>query len=362
MMSRKRIGQAALALMALLLITSQYFFFHDIYTVALAVAAAGALAVARGWKAWVTALFFLSVGLWWSSQEQGGCSFWWRTRYITDKTLGRVAYISWPDVWTAALGGNQCFYPEGSDKWLVDAIELVEQEEVDGHPFEKYKTQWGTFWIGEEGWGSLAWLLWEIYVYDTYQGHRETIMPGDTVIDAGAHIGVYTRYALSRGAARVIAIEPEPTNIMCLERNFADEIAAGQVSLVKAGIWNEESTLKLAIHDHFSTRPTLFSMKGTSHHITVPVRPLDDIVEELQLDRVDFIKMDIEGAERLALEGSRRTIERFRPRMAICTYHLADDPTAVPKVALGLQPDYRIHARQMDVNQGKPNPKMLVFN
>ncbi len=103
-------------------------------------------------------------------------------------------------------------------------------------------------------------------------------------------------------------------------------------------------------------------MKGTSHHITVPVKPLDDIVEELQLDRVDFIKMDIEGAERVALEGSRRTIERFRPRMAICTYHLVDDPTAVPEVALGLQPDYRIHARQMDVNQGKPNPKVLFFN
>ncbi len=94
-----------MALMALLLVTSQYFFFHDIYTLALAVAAAGALGVARGWKAWVTALFFLSVGLWWSSQEHGGCSFWWRTRYITDMTLGRVAYISWPDVWTAVKGG-----------------------------------------------------------------------------------------------------------------------------------------------------------------------------------------------------------------------------------------------------------------
>ena len=347
--------------MAVLLITAQYFFFHDIYTIALA-AAAGALALARGWKAWVTALFFLSVGLWWSSQEKDGCSFWWRTRYITDKAVGRVPYVAWSDVWTASFAGNQCFYPEGSDKWVTDAIELVEQEEVEGHTFEKYKTQWGTFWIGEEASGSLAWLLWEIYVYDTYQGHRETIMPGDTVIDAGAHVGVYTRYALSRGAARVIAIEPEPTNIISLERNFADEIAAGQVSLVKAGIWNEESTLKLAIHDHISTRPTLFSMEGTSHHITVPVVPLDDIVDELQLDRVDFIKMDIEGAERVALEGSRRTIERFRPRMAICTYHLVDDSTAVPEVALGLHPDYRIHAKEMDVNHRKPNPKVLFFN
>ena len=85
---------AALVLMAVLLITAQYFFFHDIYTIALAAAAAGALALARGWKAWVTALFFLSVGLWWSSQEKDGCSFWWRTRYITDKAVGRVPYVT----------------------------------------------------------------------------------------------------------------------------------------------------------------------------------------------------------------------------------------------------------------------------
>ena len=362
MMSRKRIGQAALALMALLLVTSQYFFFHDIYTLALAVAAAGVLGVARGWKAWVTALFFLSVGLWWSSQEQDGCSLWWRTRYITDKAVGRLPYVSWSDVATGAFARNHCLGPEGSEDPLVDAIELLEQEEVDGHPLERYKTQWGSFWIGEKGSGSIAWLLWEIGVQDTYQGHEDTVLPGDTVIDAGAHIGLYTRYALARGAARVIAIEPEPTNIVCFERNFADEIASGQVTLVKAGIWNEKSTLKLGIHDHFSTRQTLFSTEGISHHVTVPVMQLDDIVDQLQLDRVDFIKMDIEGAERPALEGSKRTIQRFRPRMAICTYHMVDDSIAVPEVALRLRPDYRIHAKQLAVGWDRPNPKVLFFN
>ena len=361
-MSRKRIGQAALVLMAVLLIASQYFFFHDIYTVALAVVAAGALALARGWKAWVTALFFLSVGLWWSSQEKDGCSFWWRTRYITDKAVGRLPYVSWSDVATGAFARNHCLGPEGSGDSTVDAIELLEQEEVDGHPLERYKTQWGTFWIGEEGSGSIAWLLWEIGVQDTYQGHEDTVLLGDTVIDAGAHIGLYTRYALERGASRVIAIEPEPTNIICFERNFADEIASGQVTLVKAGIWDKKSTLKLGVHDHFSTRQTLFRAKGISRHVTVPVVPLDSIVEELQLDRVDFIKMDIEGAERVALEGSRRTIQRFRPRMAICTYHMVDDPVAVPEVALSAQPNYRIHAKQLAVGWRKPSPKVLFFN
>ena len=90
--------------------------------------------------------------------------------------------------------------------------------------------------------------------------------------------------------------------------------------------------------------------------------PLDDIVDNLQLDRVDFIKMDIEGAERQALEGARRTIQRFHPRMAICTYHMIDDPVVVPEVALNIQPDYRVHAKELEVNHIDTRPKILFFN
>ena len=48
---------------------------------------------------------------------------------------------------------------------------------------------------------------------------------------------------------------------------------------------------------------------------TVQVFPLDEIVEQLELRRVDFIKVDIEGSERRALRGASRTIARFKPRM-----------------------------------------------
>jgi hypothetical protein len=52
---------------------------------------------------------------------------------------------------------------------------------------------------------------------------------------------------------------------------------------------------------------------------------------ELGLPRVDFIKMDIEGAEQRAVVGAKNTIASFRPRMALCIYHVADDPMMVPK-------------------------------
>ena len=374
-MNRTRISQALLVLMFVVFASGEYFSFHDIYGIPFLLAAAGTVILARSWKGWVIAAAFVGVALYCSSADQHGCSFWWRSRYVVDKALGRLPYVSWDDVRYAAFDKGHCFYPEKEHRWIVDSIKLLDTEIIDGHKYQQFKTDLGNFRIAEgedeneepkeegaAGQGALAWLLWEVNVYETYQGHEDTVLPGDTVVDAGAHVGVYKRYALKRGAARVVSIEPDPTNILCFERNFADEIASGKVVLVKAGVWNEESDLELHIHDHITSRATLFSMDGISHSITVPVRPLDDIVDELQLDRVDFIKMDIEGAERQAVEGARRTIQRFRPRMALCTYHMVDNPVAVPQATLKIQSDYRVHAKELDVNWEDARPKILFFN
>ena len=56
------------------------------------------------------------------------------------------------------------------------------------------------------------------------------------------------------------------------------------------------------------------------------------------LDRVDFIKMDIEGAEVQALEGAANTVARFRPRMAVSTEHQRTDPDTIPGVVHRLWP------------------------
>jgi hypothetical protein len=73
---------------------------------------------------------------------------------------------------------------------------------------------------------------------------------------------------------------------------------------------------------------------------TVAVTTIDRIVSELQLPRVDFIKLDIEGAERNAMAGASTTIKTYRPRMAIASYHHSDDLEVLPPLALSAQPDY----------------------
>ncbi len=141
------------------------------------------------------------------------------------------------------------------------------------------------------------------------------------VLDIGANIGMFSLYALRTGVERVICVEPSPGNVECIRANLREYLRPGRVSLIRRGVWSHESILR------FSTESK--SSPG-SHHVTsdgdteVTVISVDRLVRELGLTRLDYIKMDVEGAELRALEGMRQTIRRFRPRLCIATEHTDD--------------------------------------
>jgi FkbM family methyltransferase len=158
----------------------------------------------------------------------------------------------------------------------------------------------------------------------------------------GANIGVFTRKALSAGAAKVIAIEPGPENLECLRRTFAAEIRDGRVALYSKGVWEKDDVLEFSIDPANSASDSFVRKIDNAQFIHVPVTSIDKLVAELQLPRVDFIKMDIEGAEQKAIVGAKNTIARFRPRMALCIYHLAGDEKMVPKLVIDTRSDYKV--------------------
>ena len=100
---------------------------------------------------------------------------------------------------------------------------------------------------------------------------------------------------------------------------------------------------------------------GATRIDSVPLLPLDEIVSKLDLPRVDFVKMDIEGAERYALWGSGNTIRQFHPRMAICTYHLSDDVRLLPAIVKQAYPGYRVSGKDLYIVDGRLNNKVLFF-
>jgi FkbM family methyltransferase len=201
-----------------------------------------------------------------------------------------------------------------------------------------FKTPAGEYWVPTASSGAV--------IYDLAEQERNIygtrIRPGDIVLDAGANVGVFTRKALWAGAAKVVAIEPGPENLQCLRRTFASEIAEGRVVLYPKGIWDKDDVLKLSVDPTNSARDSFVRGIDNAQFIEVPLTTVDKMVEELQLPKVDFIKMDIEGAEQKAVIGAKNTIARFRPRMALSIYHLRDDATAIPRLVHEAVADYTI--------------------
>ena len=267
---------------------------HDTPLLLAAAGGAGLVWATRRAGIFIGVVLAVVVALFWSSLDATGCSVFWRGKMIYAQLAGDLPYVPWKDARRAAF--SSCYGLQNPDPVVAEKVFKLAEKIVNGRQQELYRTDLGDFWITAPGNPLLTFLVWEITAQNVYQNSEVRILPGDTVIDCGAHVGVFTRYALSRGAKRVVAIEPEPGNIACLEANFSKEIAAGDVILVKAGVWDRRSTLRLTLSRDHSGANRFESHHGDHAEASfvedVPVLPLDDLVQEIRLDRVDFIKMD----------------------------------------------------------------------
>jgi len=151
----------------------------------------------------------------------------------------------------------------------------------------------------------------------------------------------------------VVAIEPAPWAVECLWRNFPEEIRTGRVVVYAKGVWDHDDTLRLNIPPGMaSTAATVALTRASGTEVVVPLTTIDGLVADLNLTRVNFIKMDIEGAEPNALKGGLRTIERFHPRMAISLEHRHTDPDTIPDLTRQLWPNYVVeHGACVNMNR-----------
>lgn len=182
---------------------------------------------------------------------------------------------------------------------------------------------------------------------ETYPLHYPCPLPtGAIVIDCGANVGLFSRYALRNGAARVVAMEPSPLTIECFRRNLAAETEAGRVTLVTKGAWSSEGRLRFSTSNAANPGSHHIDKTGSTD-VSIEVTTIDQLVTRLGLPRVDYIKMDIEGAEVDALRGAARTIREFRPRLAVATEHTTDqlaNTRDVIATVLAADHDYRYKA------------------
>lgn len=133
------------------------------------------------------------------------------------------------------------------------------------------------------------------------------------IIDVGAHIGIYSIYA-SSCAEKVIAIEPETINFNHLITNTQ---SYGNIYPLKIALGEKNCEMKLFLHASLG-HSLLFP---SNQFEEILVRKLDDLIEELELHKVDLIKINAEGYELKILKGSEKTIGKFKPKLIIGIHH-----------------------------------------
>jgi FkbM family methyltransferase len=162
--------------------------------------------------------------------------------------------------------------------------------------------------------------------------------PGDIVIDGGGYWGDTALYfaQIVGPAGRVVSFEFEPSNLEALHYNLSlNPQLAHRVHVVSSALWDQVGE-EVNVH-HFGP--------GTSIRSDGEARASTDTIDALvargDVERVDFIKLDIEGAELRALRGAEATLLRFRPRLAVAAYHKPDDLAAIPEYLASLEIGYR---------------------
>ena len=178
--------------------------------------------------------------------------------------------------------------------------------------------------LGEHMGSQIFWFGY--YARDVLFALRNKIRPGMVFLDVGANIGEVSLFAAKRVGpfGRVISFEP----VNDLADRFAENVARNgfeQVSLLRSGVADREGEAVIFVQlskfqdgsQHRGLGTIYQSEIRNESTQTIPLTTIDKVVDDLELQRVDIMKVDIEGAELPALHGAEKTLRRFKPSIAI---------------------------------------------
>jgi FkbM family methyltransferase len=161
----------------------------------------------------------------------------------------------------------------------------------------------------------------------------------EVFVDCGGYIGDTLEEFLREVNGcftRAYVFEPDSENFRRLRARTAG-LDPARVVLVASGVYDRTGEVGFAASGSTDARVTL------GQRCQIPIVALDEFFVGREVPT--FIKMDIEGAERQAIAGARRTISEHKPRLALSAYHYANDLWEIPMLVKSLNPDYRLYLR-----------------
>ena len=150
-------------------------------------------------------------------------------------------------------------------------------------------------------------------------------------VDGGAYVGDTLPQIIQNypDYNKIYCIEPNNLHINIAKRDFVNQ---RDIEFINCGLGNKEVFSSVLQDDQ----------NNCSHdYQALNINTIDNIIKE----KIDFIKLDIEGAEQDTIQGAKKTIEKHHPILAICIYHKAEDWYQVPKMILDIRKDYKVYLR-----------------
>jgi FkbM family methyltransferase len=175
------------------------------------------------------------------------------------------------------------------------------------------------------------------YSFFTFDGEERDfrdkywdIKSGDVVFDIGASYGTYTLSACSMGAT-VFSFEPETTVFKDLVNNIAINDWNDRCYLKNIGLWSNKDSINMKSYAPHWPEATITS--------DYTMDTIDNIAEEYKLEKLDWMKIDVEGAEIKTISGGLNTINKFLPKL-IVECHTFLDPSIKDSIKNLLSSNY----------------------
>ena len=195
------------------------------------------------------------------------------------------------------------------------------------------------------------------FLLEQYRFNHNNIIDvdkGDIVIDAGSCWGDTALYFATKTgkSGKVISFEFLERNLKVFNENLnLNPNLKDIIEIIKHPIWRD-SNREIMYYENGVSGVVFFNGKKNSSQKLSTIS-IDDFVKEKNLAKIDFIKMDIEGAEIATLLGAKETLTKYQPKLAISIYHDIEHYYKIPYYINSLNLNYSFYLDHFSINRAE---------
>ncbi len=176
-----------------------------------------------------------------------------------------------------------------------------------------------------------------------YQKEHTVVDAGEVLVDVGAAEGLLSLVVAHR-CQKVILIEPNRQFAAALRKSFQPYSAKVRV--------HQLAVADAAGEMNFDDNSLEGKIGAGKHGARIEVTTVDELLKNE--DNITYLKADLEGYEESMLKGAKQTITRFKPKMAITTYHTENKADDIVRLVKSFVPEYKHYVKGIHHSDGKP--------